>query len=365
MASKKEIRKAIRSRSKTKSSSKSSLSPPWIIWIALIGVIVSIAVLKLFNSSISSTFSITSFLNFLHTMNNSEKMNAACTKNDEAGACSNRADVQDSSAVQERLLISSKCALGEICNDNQTRPLLSDGRISQAVWDRSRYLMKTNFARDSGKVSYVWKEPLVVYYDDVLSEDDISYLIETATPRFQRSRVAGPDGKPIPDSTRTSDTAWILMSEGDKVQSIAGRVSALAGFDKGHAEDIGINRYQRSQYFKPHFDYMQEDQLAYDKRFENCQRAATALIYLSDVEEGGETIFIRSRNSPNYDYDPNNPDHLAVKPKRGRVLIWYDMHPFTETIDDRTLHAGSPVVIGTKIAATIFLRNCTRAVKTN
>lgn len=60
-------------------------------------------------------------------------------------------------------------------------------------------------------------------------------------------------------------------------------------------------------------------------------------------------MFIRNLD---YDYksdpDPTNPDHLIVKPKKGRVLIWFDMHPNTEKVDHRTLHGGQPVVKGQK-----------------
>lgn len=61
-----------------------------------------------------------------------------------------------------------------------------------------------------------------------------------------------------------------------------------------------------------------------------------------------------------FHFDANNPDHLKIKPKRGRVLIWYDMHPYTEKTDMPTLHGGLPVSKGMKMAATIFIRNCTR-----
>ena len=250
------------------------------------------------------------------------------------------------------------CKLGEICASVQERPLLEDGRVSSAVWDKPRFLMRSKFSHTEGaKVSYIWEEPLVVYFDDVLDEDELNYLVDTATPRFERSKVAGPDGVPIPDKTRTSETAWIYMHESETARRIVNKVAKLAGFTAEYAEDIGINKYEKSQEFRPHFDYMQEEQLGANNEFRNCQRSATILIYLSDVESGGETVFMRSGG---YEFDANNPDHLSISPKRGRVLVWYSMHPFTERVDDRTLHAGSPVEAGVKIASTVFLRNCTR-----
>lgn len=77
-------------------------------------------------------------------------------------------------------------------------------------------------------------------------------------------------------------------------------------------------------------------------------------------------MFIRD---PDYDFvadpDPSNPDHLIVKPKKGRVLIWFDMHPNTEKVDHRTLHGGQAVIKGEKSKfispASLslgFVRNC-------
>ncbi len=252
------------------------------------------------------------------------------------------------------------CKLGEICASTQDRPLLEDGRESSSVWDRPRYLMRTKFTHQNDiEVSYIWEEPLVVYFDNVLDEEELNYLVDTATPRFERSKVSGPDGVPIPDKTRTSETAWIYLQESVRAKEIVNKVSKLAGFSYEYAEDIGINKYEKSQEFKPHFDYFLEDQLGANDGFGNCQRSATILIYLTDVTDGGETVFMRS-NDGSYQFDSTNPDHLSISPKRGRVLIWYSMHPFTEKVDDRTLHAGSPVIEGVKIASTIFLRNCTR-----
>lgn len=259
-----------------------------------------------------------------------------------------------------------KCELGDICLPGSQRPLLPDGSQSRPVWDLPRKLMKNQFkgVREklpSAKVNYIWKEPLVVYYDDVLTDAEIKLLIVSAEPRFRKSMVVGPNGKPQEDKTRNSDTAWIYMTEDKAYEKIVDKIAALAGFTYRNSEHIAVNRYGPSQYFHPHHDFLQEDQLFGISDFKGCQRASTALVYLSDVEEGGETMFTRNLDMDGrFNYDPRNPNHLKITPKRGRVLIWYNMHPYTEKVDRNTLHGGSPVVKGTKIAATMFIRNCTR-----
>ncbi|KAI0566913.1 prolyl 4-hydroxylase 10 [Gracilaria domingensis] len=243
----------------------------------------------------------------------------------------------------------------DVSDPSQTRLVLPDGRISSPVWDMPRHLMENNFSSISKTIPGA--------KDNILTEEEIDMVIEKATPIFTKSLVVGPGGKTMEDKTRTSDTAWLFHTADESIASIVQKVTSLAGFSMHHAEAMGINRYRGGQFFNPHFDFLQEGQMDGMPEFKGCQRASTVLIYLSDVEEGGETVFARDGHMDgNFRFDETNPDHLIVKPKRGRVLIWYDMHPYTESVDPRTLHGGSPVISGTKIAATIFVRNCSRQV---
>ncbi|PXF48730.1 putative prolyl 4-hydroxylase 7 [Gracilariopsis chorda] len=209
-------------------------------------------------------------------------------------------------------------------------------------------------------VNFAWKEPLVVFYDNILTDQEINLIINKATPRFRKSMVAGKNGEPEEDKSRTSDTAWISSSEDKVLASVVQKVVSLTGFSIKNTESIGVNRYRSGQYFNPHYDFLEEQQLSGAPHFRGCQRAGTILIYLSDVEEGGETVFARDGFLDGYFlYDENNPDHLRVKPKRGRVLVWYDMHPYTEAIDLRTLHGGSPVIQGcAQSFKAFFLSGC-------
>jgi prolyl 4-hydroxylase len=57
------------------------------------------------------------------------------------------------------------------------------------------------------------------------------------------------------------------------------------------------------------------------------------IIYLSQVEEGGETSFPKI--------------NLKVKATRGDAVLFWDMTP-TGEVDDMSLHAGEQVVKGEK-----------------
>lgn len=249
-----------------------------------------------------------------------------------------------------------KCRLGELCPASARRPLLDSGIESSAVWDLPRHHMKSRFVDvkrmyPGVEVNFLWSEPMVAYFDGALSSREIDLMLEIATPRFEPSTIVQPDGSISPDKSRTSDTAWLYFDGRDKIVApIVAKLASFAGFSPKNSESLGVNRYGPGQYFNLHFDWMEENGVNADEVFtKGCQRAATVLAYLSDTEEGGETVFVRD---PNYDYaspiTSDDEDMLVIKPKKGRVLIWFDEHPYTEAVDHSTLHGGQPVMKGTK-----------------
>ncbi len=69
------------------------------------------------------------------------------------------------------------------------------------------------------------------------------------------------------------------------------------------------------------------------------QRAATCLVYLNDVADGGRTAF-RDLRLGGTDAE-GKPRRVEVAPKKGRALLFFPS--FADgTPDERTLHAGEP-----------------------
>lgn len=71
------------------------------------------------------------------------------------------------------------------------------------------------------------------------------------------------------------------------------------------------------------------------------------LLYLTDVEEGGETVFLFEgkgglKRLPGVNYKACNTG-IKVKPRAGDALLFWSQNPDT-TVDKHSLHGGCPVV---------------------
>jgi hypothetical protein len=114
-----------------------------------------------------------------------------------------------------------------------------------------------------------------------------------------------------------------------------------------------VLRYELGQKYDAHHDVGELEsksgqQLAADGGF----RAATSLLYLSTVEEGGETVFpysewIDPSKATATTYSECGRMGVAAKPIKGDVLLFWSI-TLDGKIDPASMHAGCPVIRGTK-----------------
>lgn len=174
-------------------------------------------------------------------------------------------------------------------------------------------------------------EPLILILENVLSHAECDALIALAKNRLQRAKI----GKShIESDIRTSSSMFFEHSENESVQIVEARVSELMNIPVSHAEPLQILHYKPGEEYRSHFDYFTSDNVVNN-------RISTLVMYLNDVEEGGETYF------PSL--------HFAVTPKKGSA-VYFEYFYNDHELNELTLHAGNPVAVGEKWVATQWMR---------
>lgn len=174
-------------------------------------------------------------------------------------------------------------------------------------------------------------EPLILILDNVLSCDECDALIDLARDRMQRARIGR--SHEVSD-IRTSSGLFLEEGENEWIQRIESRVSELMNIPLAHAEPLQILHYRPGEQYQPHYDYFTAGNVPNN-------RISTLVMYLNDVEEGGETYFPSLR--------------LAVTPKKGSA-VYFEYFYNDNRLNELTLHAGTPVAAGEKWVATLWMR---------
>ncbi|CAI0461984.1 unnamed protein product [Linum tenue] len=176
-------------------------------------------------------------------------------------------------------------------------------------------------AEDQGK-SEPWAEviswePRAFVYHNFLSKEECEYLISLAKPHMVKSTVVDSEtGKSKDSRVRTSSGTFLARGRDKVVREIEKRIADFTFIPVEHGEGLQILHYEVGQKYEPHFN--------------GGQRIATILMYLSDVEEGGETVFPSAKG--NY-----RKKGLSVKPKMGDALLFWSMKP-DASLDPSSLH---------------------------
>lgn len=175
-------------------------------------------------------------------------------------------------------------------------------------------------------------EPLIIVLGNVLSHEECDELIQLSKDRVERSKIGNTR---TVDGLRTSSSVFLEESH-DVVTRIEKRVSQIMNIPVEHGEGLQILNYKPGQEYKAHFDFFSAS-----ARPVKNPRISTLVMYLNDVEEGGETYFPKLG--------------LSVSPQKG-MAVYFEYFYDNQELNDLTLHGGAPVVIGDKWAATQWMR---------
>lgn len=173
------------------------------------------------------------------------------------------------------------------------------------------------------------EEPLIVVLGNVLSNEECEELISLSKDKMKRSKIGATREV---NELRTSSSTFIEESENDIVARVETRVSSIMNIPIEHGEGLQILQYTPGQQYIAHHDFF--------KKADN-NRISTLIMYLNDVEEGGETYF------PELDF--------SVSPKKG-MAVYFEYFYNDPALNELTLHGGAPVITGEKWVATQWMR---------
>ncbi|KAJ8763367.1 hypothetical protein K2173_002250 [Erythroxylum novogranatense] len=201
-----------------------------------------------------------------------------------------------------------------------------------------------------------WK-PRALYFPGFATPDQCEAIIDMAKLRLRPSALALRKGETIESTkgTRTSSGTFLSASE-DKsgvLELIEHKISKATMIPRSHGESFNILRYEIGQKYDSHYDSFNPSEYGP----QTSQRIASFLLYLSDVEEGGETMFPFENGAKiTSKYDYKRCIGLKVKPRQGDGLLFYSLLP-NGTIDRTSLHGSCPVDKGEKWVATKWIRD--------
>lgn len=176
--------------------------------------------------------------------------------------------------------------------------------------------------------------------ENFLTDEECDHLCSMIEKHHTRSTVSGTGyTQSVVSDFRTSSTS--TLNYGDPiVDAIDQRIADELEVPRENGESFQGQLYEVGQQFKHHHDYFSGD--SYNNHcLYSGQRTYTCMIYLNDVEAGGETDFPQINKT--------------FSPIKGTAVIWKNSNG-TGSENPASIHAGLPVIEGKKMIITKWYR---------
>ncbi|KAG1693168.1 Prolyl 4-hydroxylase subunit alpha-2 [Nymphon striatum] len=143
------------------------------------------------------------------------------------------------------------------------------------------------------------------------------------------------------NQTLTKLRFWIGDEDSEIVSKVTKKLEFITGL-KGSNVDLNAEAYQIATYppggrYVPHMDAFDNTMRKHPDDVNGTHicgdRIATAMIYLSEVAAGGNTVFPLTG--------------VSIKPQKGAAVIWWNLDRKGDS-DIFTRHGGCPVLLGSK-----------------
>lgn len=213
---------------------------------------------------------------------------------------------------------------------------------SSYQYEKVPLLKEQNMIHTSDQTVYIRSKivkPVIIQMENVLTDEECDLLIEWAGERLQPSTVIDANsGAEKAAAGRTSKGMYFNLRENQVISRIEKRIAEITSYPVENGEGLQVLKYKVGEEYKAHFDFFPEKKVNQTK---GGQRVATMLLYLNNVESGGETIFPKT--------------NLTVVPKKGSAVFFHYGNSLGE-VDRMSLHSSIPVKAGEKWVATKWIR---------
>jgi prolyl 4-hydroxylase len=221
--------------------------------------------------------------------------------------------------------------------------------------------------------------PRALYFPQFATSEQCENIVKNAKERLAPSTLALRKGETAESTKgiRTSSGTFLSANEDPTgtLAEVEKKIARATMIPRNHGEPFNVLRYEIGQRYASHYDAFDPAQYGPQKN----QRVASFLLYLTDVEEGGETMFpyevsaniifyiflvadynasctdLQNWENMNIGYDYEKCIGLKVKPRKGDGLLFYSL-AVNGTIDPTSLHGSCPVIKGEKWVATKWIR---------
>lgn len=206
-------------------------------------------------------------------------------------------------------------------------------------------LLDKSPAFPEAKVEVLNLDPKVIRLHDILTHKEAAHIRQEALPKLERSTVHSGSGFQ-PSNFRIAKTAWISSKRDLVVERFEDRLSAILGISMDKSEDLQVVNYGLGGFYGPHLDSARPSASKTNDSvpisdLQRSDRLATILMYLNHVEAGGSTVFPKL--------------NVTVTPIERSAVVWFNIR-HNGLSDERTLHTGCPVLLGSKWIATKWPR---------
>ncbi|KAL0543124.1 hypothetical protein IC582_018211 [Cucumis melo] len=238
-------------------------------------------------------------------------------------------------------------------------------RLLQSASDGTEFDLMSSGENGDASISSIpfqvlsWR-PRALYFPKFATAEQCQSIVNMAKPKLRPSTLALRKGETAENTKGIRTSSGVFFSASEDESGILGvieeKIARATMIPRTHGEAYNILRYEIGQKYNSHYDAFKPSEYGPQK----SQRVASFLLYLTDVEEGGETMF-PFENGSNMDgtYNYQACVGLKVKPRQGDGLLFYSVFP-NGTIDPTSLHGSCPVIKGQKWVATKWIRDQTQ-----